>query len=174
MRELAPAGHRNRRGRPTFSPDERSCPHGIGEPAETQAHRTGAKVELNGGCLCGRIRFNVTSEPRVHYCHCDMCRRATGSAFAVLAWVPSPDLTWIDATPAYRRSSPIAQRGFCPACGSPLTLAYDVSPGEIALHVGTFDDPARLEPRYNYGSGQRLGWVCCGVDLPRRETEERW
>ncbi|AMY00518.1 hypothetical protein A4R29_14195 [Mesorhizobium ciceri biovar biserrulae] len=103
-----------------------------------------------------------------------MCRRATGSAFAVLAWVPSQSVTWTDATPTYRRSSPIACRGFCSACGSLLSLAYDASPGEIALHVGTFDDPARLEPRYNYGSRQRLGWVCCGMDLPHHDTEERW
>ncbi|ESX99712.1 hypothetical protein X755_11340 [Mesorhizobium sp. LNJC405B00] len=51
---------------------------------------------------------------------------------------------------------------------------YDASPTEIALHVGTFDDPAHLVPRYNYGSAQRLGWVCCGIDLPDRDTEERW
>jgi hypothetical protein len=110
----------------------------------------------------------------VHYCHCDMCRRATGSAFAVLAWVPSQSVAWINATPTYRRSSPIAQRGFCSSCGSPLSLSYDASPGEIALHVGTFDNPAHLEPRYNYGSGQRLGWVCCGIELPHHDTEERW
>lgn len=110
----------------------------------------------------------------MHYCHCDMCRRATGSAFAVLAWVPSESVVWINVTPTYRRSSPIAQRGFCSACGSPLSLFYDASAGEIALHVGTFDDPSRLEPRYSYGSRQRLGWVCCGIDLPHHDTEERW
>ncbi|TPL85132.1 GFA family protein [Mesorhizobium sp. B2-3-12] len=131
-------------------------------------------MTLSGGCLCGRIRFTVDSEPRVHYCHCDMCRRATGSAFAVLAWVQSQSLAWTAAEPAYRRSSPIALRGFCSSCGSPLSLAYDASPHEIALHVGTFDDPAPLQPRYNYGSSQRLGWVCCGIDLPHHETEERW
>lgn len=131
-------------------------------------------MKLSGGCLCGRIRFSVGSTPRVHYCHCDMCRRATGSAFAILAWVPAQSLTWAAAEPTYRRSSPIAQRRFCSDCGSPLSLAYDASPGEIALHVGTFDDPARLQPAYNYGAEQRLGWVCCGIDLPHHDTEERW
>ncbi|RWC24742.1 MAG: GFA family protein [Mesorhizobium sp.] len=103
-----------------------------------------------------------------------MCRRATGSAFAVLAWVPVQSLTWIAGAPACRRSSPIAQRGFCPDCGPPHSLAYDASPDEIALHVGTSDDPARLEPAYNYGSKQRLGWVCCGIVLPHHDTKERW
>jgi hypothetical protein len=134
----------------------------------------GDEMELSGGCLCGKVRFRVGSQPRVHYCHCDMCRRATGSAFAVLAWVPIQSLTWTAAAPACRRSSPIAQRGFCPDCGSPLSLAYDASPDKIALHVGTFDDPDHLQPGYNYGSKQRLHWVCCGIDLPHHDTEEQW
>ena len=127
---------------------------------------------LSGGCLCGEIRYRVHAKPRVHYCHCDMCRRATGSAFAVLAWVRSETIDW-SGSPSVRRSSPLAERSFCGTCGSPLALVYDGAV-ETALHVGTFDDPQQLEPRYNYGSNQRLGWVCCGIDLPHHPTEERW
>jgi len=58
--------------------------------------------------------------------------------------------------------------------GTPLTLGYDANPDEVAMHVGTFDDPTKLEPRQNYGSSHRLGWVCCGIDLSHRDTEERW
>jgi hypothetical protein len=131
-------------------------------------------LPLSGGCLCGAVRYMVNAAPRVHYCHCDMCRRATGSAFAVLAWVPLGQVMWTKAEPTVRKSSPIADRGFCSACGSPLTLSYDGSLEEVAIHVGTFDDPARLEPRYNYGAAQRLGWVCCGLDLPDHNTKEAW
>jgi hypothetical protein len=68
----------------------------------------------------------------------------------------------------------LAKRGFCQKCGSPLSLVYDANQTEVALHVGTLDAPDRFEPRYNYGSRQRLGWVCCGIDLPNRDTEENW
>jgi hypothetical protein len=129
-------------------------------------------MELSSGCLCGKVRFSVGSR-RESTTAIVRCAGATGSAFAVLAWMPFQNLTWIE-TPTYRRSSPIAQRGFCSNCGSPLNLAYDASPDEIALHVGSFDDPARLEPAYNYGSNQRLGWICSGIDLPHHDTEERW
>ncbi|WP_352637308.1 hypothetical protein [Mesorhizobium sp. M0674] len=37
--------------------------------------------------------------------------------------MPCQSLSWNSGTPTYRRSSPIAQRGFCPECGSPLSLA---------------------------------------------------
>jgi hypothetical protein len=130
--------------------------------------------EHGGGCLCGAIRYRLSGTPRVHYCHCDMCRRATGSAFAVLAWVAADHLFWTKGRPTSRRSSPPAERGFCRKCGSPLTLIYDNNDAEVALHVGTLDEPQRFEPRYNYGSAQRLGWVCCGIDLPHHDTEERW
>lgn len=103
-----------------------------------------------------------------------MCRRPNGSAFAVLSWMPSASLSWLDQERACRRSSPIATRGFGQGCGSPLTLRCNVAQDEITLYVGSFDDPAELEPQYNCGSSQRLGWVCCGVDLPHHDTEERW
>src|SRR5919204_6476039 len=75
---------------------------------------------LTGGCQCGRIRFRLDGEPRdVHYCHCSMCRRAVGNAFATLVWVPLDRLRWLGAQPAVWRSSAIAERGFCGRCGSP-------------------------------------------------------
>ncbi len=127
----------------------------------------------HGGCLCGSVRFELTGSVRVHYCHCDMCRRATGSAFAVLVWTKTEAIAWT-GKPKTRRSSPIATRSFCPECGTPITLGYDARPNEIALHVGVFDDPSMLIPQYNYGSGQRLDWVTCGIALPHHFTEERW
>jgi hypothetical protein len=79
-------------------------------------------AERAGGCLCGAVRYRLAGSPGVHCCHCDMCRRATGSAFAVLAWIPFERLFWTSGRPRYRRSSPLAERGFCPECGSPLSL----------------------------------------------------
>ena len=137
---------------------------------------TGAVV-LTGGCLCGRVRYRAAGPPEVHWCHCSMCRRATGSAAAVLAWVEAAGLDWTgEARPAERRSSPLARRGFCAACGTPMTLAYDAGPeaGKVALHAGTLDEPERWPPRHHYGVEGRLGWMDAGPGLPERETEERW
>jgi hypothetical protein len=129
---------------------------------------------IEGGCLCGQSRYVVTALPRVHYCHCTMCRRATGSAFAVLAWIPAKHLQWLDrGGPCERRSSPIARRGFCRHCGTPLTLAYDGTE-EVALHAGTLDQPDRFAPGYHYGAESRLIWVDCGSGLPAEQTRETW
>jgi hypothetical protein len=130
--------------------------------------------EFTGGCLCGAVRYRLMGIPRVHYCHCDMCRRATGSAFAVLASISLENISWTKGRPKYRRSSPLAERGFCVDCGSPLTLIYDGNRPELALHAGTLDAPEQFQPLYNYGASQRLGWVCCGIDLPDLDTDESW
>ncbi|WP_082407284.1 GFA family protein [Mesorhizobium sp. 1M-11] len=126
-----------------------------------------------GGCLCGNIRYSVSQDPRVHYCHCEMCRRSTGSAFAVLCWVGRSALRWEGQAPSFRRSSPLARRGFCRRCGTPLALDYDGS-AEIALHGGTFDEPNSFRPAYNYGADRRLDWVCAGIGLPEHAIMERW
>ena len=52
-----------------------------------------------GGCRCGAVRFQATSDPEhVSYCHCGDCRRATGapvSAFVGFgASAVCPWLTW--------------------------------------------------------------------------------
>ena len=79
-----------------------------------------------GGCLCGLRRYEFRGDPpHSGYCHCDICKRVTGGAFAVLVQAPRDALKWTKEPPAVYRSSPIATRGFCPACGSPLFLQYD-------------------------------------------------
>jgi len=38
---------------------------------------------LEGGCLCGAVRYELTQAPVwAHSCHCSRCRKATGAAFA--------------------------------------------------------------------------------------------
>jgi hypothetical protein len=127
---------------------------------------------LTGHCLCGQIHFTASETPRVHYCHCSMCRRASGGAFAVLAWLPEQSLVWTGA-PTLRRSSPIARRGFCKECGTPLCLKYDDS-SEIALLLGAFDRPEDLPPTYHYGVEGRLPWIDIGQRLPAKSTEEQF
>ena len=35
-----------------------------------------------GGCLCGKVRFELNDDPEVAYgCHCRFCQKATGTAF---------------------------------------------------------------------------------------------
>ena len=45
---------------------------------------------LEGGCVCGLVRYRVTAAPLVvHCCHCQSCQRENGTAFALNAVVES-------------------------------------------------------------------------------------
>ena len=71
------------------------------------------------------------------------------------------------------RCSPIAVRSRCAACGTPLSLAYD-GRDDIALTVGSMDDPGSVRPIHHYGVEGRLPWADIGAGLPVKPTRERW
>ena len=128
---------------------------------------------LHGRCSCGAVSFAIDSLPRdVHYCHCSMCRHATGSAFAVLAWCDTDQVTWFGTAASEFRSSNKAVRGFCGACGAPLYMKYDED-AEIGLYVGAFDEPKSFIPTHHYGAESRLLWVDIGASLPSEECERK-
>ena len=133
--------------------------------------------QLTGGCLCGKVRYEAKTPYRsVHYCHCSMCRKATGSPFETLIWFPLKAVKWTATLPKTYQSSKIAERGFCADCGTPLFLQYKVPhrcAHEIALTVGSLDNPEDTVPEYHYGVESRLPWIDCSKGLPEKETQER-
>lgn len=102
-----------------------------------------------------------------------MCRRWTGAAFATLAWFPRASTIWGGDAPVVYRSSPIAVRAHCGACGTPLYLAYD-GEDRLGLTVGSMDAPYAVTPASHYGAEGRLFWADIGPDLPAERTRERW
>lgn len=101
---------------------------------------------MTGGCQCGRIRYAVEIDDReAGLCHCRMCQRAVGHVAAALKQVRTAAVTWTGAPPDRYRSSPIAQRGFCRECGTPLTWEGDGG-DTMDLTVGSFDDPGSFRP----------------------------
>lgn len=105
---------------------------------------------MPGGCQCGRIRYvaQVDSDD-AYLCHCRMCQRATGGVSIAFTGITRDRVAWTREPDRYR-SSPIAQRGFCAACGTPLTFEYDGSDG-LDLTVGSFDNSSRFQPRHHFG-----------------------
>jgi hypothetical protein len=126
---------------------------------------------ITGQCLCGAVKFTADAPPRdVHHCHCGMCRRATGAAFATLAWFPVDEIVWTEGEPARHRSSSIAARGFCAQCGTSLFLQYDGN-DQIAIMIGALDEAEELRPSHHYGIESRLPWADIQSDLPGRATD---
>ena len=129
---------------------------------------------LQGGCLCGAIRFRAQGRPlRVNYCHCGQCRRHSGAPVAAFATFRAADVEWIGASPRLFRSSAEAQRGFCPDCGTSLSWQGDAGGGEalVDLGVGCFDDASSFSPADHLWTGRALPWFHVADALPRHARE---
>ncbi|MEX5728167.1 hypothetical protein Ga0609869_001520 [Rhodovulum iodosum] len=88
---------------------------------------------MDGHCLCGAVRITaIPSSQAASACHCAACRRWTGAAM----WAVEAAAAEVRVTGEVRtyRSSPLAERAFCPACGTHLWIRddgkdYDLMPG---------------------------------------------
>jgi hypothetical protein len=100
-----------------------------------------------------------------------MCQKAFGSAFAPLASVDLADLAWTRGAPGVFMSSTVAERGFCRACGTPLSFRY-LDTKRIAISLGSLDEPARVVPRRAYGLEGKVAWADRLPDLPGKRTED--
>ena len=121
-----------------------------------------------GRCLCGRVRFEVSSEPLwIAYCHCASCRRHTASPVACFAGFDEGDVRFIGAEPAGYESSPGISRSFCNSCGSPISYRSRRFPGEIHFYTGVMDEPERYRPTGHVYFQEHIPWFDTRDDLVR-------
>jgi hypothetical protein len=132
------------------------------------------KPVLTGGCQCGAVRFALKAVPnRVSICHCRMCQKAAGAPFASFADIEHADFAWTKGKPASFKSSSIAMRDFCAACGTPLSFRRIDGP-RIEIMTGAFDHPDRVIPTRQFGTESRLGWVVGISNLPSLTTQQNY
>ena len=75
-----------------------------------------------GGCLCGQVRFGLIGQlPKVGFCHCSQCRKASGTGSNAVMSVRAEWLVWLsgeDARGGYTLPTGWTT-SFCERCGCP-------------------------------------------------------
>ena len=125
-------------------------------------------VVLQGGCLCGALRYEARERPvDTGYCHCSICRRSTGAP--VLAWasVPAPSFAYVRGTPAIYHSSSWGHREFCAQCGTQICYRQTSNAVNVDLNTGSLDDPASCPPEMHIYFADRIAWLDTADTLPR-------
>jgi hypothetical protein len=144
------------------------------ETAENRVDASG--MPLQGGCLCGAVRYAVDRGTlgAIVLCHCSQCRKASGSAFAAVAPVPAASFRLLAGAEALRShaASPGKWRSFCGHCGSPIHSRRDDRPEWLRLRIGTLDaDPAVRPSAHIHVASKAPWWEICDA-LPQHPEIE--
>lgn len=129
-------------------------------------------IKHTGGCQCGAVRYAMHTDPNPpSVCHCRMCQKAVGGPFAVFCGIAKDKLTWTRGAPTFLPTSPTSERGFCNACGTPLTYAVTTR-DRISVTMYSLDDPSAIAmPHRQIGTESRADWLDGLNDLPGFTTE---
>ncbi|MFQ6022593.1 MAG: GFA family protein [Acidiferrobacterales bacterium] len=131
-----------------------------------------ANKTIEGGCLCGAVRYRVAGEPyNLTNCHCIMCRKASAAPFVSWASFKSNEIKFTKDAPTRYTSSAKAVRSFCSKCGTPLTFQLIECPDEIDLTICSMDEPGDIVPRDHVWTQRRLPWIKLADGLPQYNQE---
>ena len=125
-------------------------------------------MTIEGGCLCGKVRYAVRGDlTQAGSCYCSMCRRSHGAAFGTYASVPDGGFSWLagEEDVSVYNSSPAGGRAFCRLCGSTLGA---VDNGELRwITLGTVDGDPGIRPQANIFVASKAPWHEITDDLPQ-------
>ncbi len=125
-----------------------------------------------GGCLCGAIRYEVTSEPiAVALCHCRDCQYVSGGEPAAVVLVARNALAITKGKPkgytVKGDSGKNVTRQFCETCGTPLFSDIESNPAVWAVKAGSLDDPSWAKPGVIVYTSSAQPWAHMDPALPQ-------
>ena len=131
-------------------------------------------AELEGSCLCGGVRFEVT-EPfeAVVHCHCTNCKKLSGGTGTVNGRVRSEAIRVLAGAELLRTFQPAegTAKTFCSACGSNLFGAGWPESERASVRLTTLDKPFDRRPQAHVYARSVAPWETLPEDgVPRFET----
>lgn len=127
-------------------------------------------MSIKGSCLCGEVRYEVDGGFDSFYlCHCQHCRKDTGSAHAANLFSTTASLYWLAGRDNVRQFQLPATRhikSFCTNCGSALPSLQ--GQGELlVVPAGSLDEPLSQKPDAHLFMGSRADWDEGLESIPR-------
>ena len=108
---------------------------------------------FTGGCLCKAVTYKSNADPlMILNCHCENCRRATGSVFGTNMFVPEDQLQFDGELTTFNHkaaSGNTITNQFCTKCVTQLFRSSSGRHNVVSVRAGTVDDPNILKPNMN-------------------------
>lgn len=108
------------------------------------------------------------------YCHCSLCRKSQGSAFAANGIVELKDFNIHSGETELTgfESSPGQTKYFCRRCGSPIMSKSVTKPDQVRVRLGTIESDIDERPIAHIFVTSKANWEeICG-DIPQYEAYE--
>ena len=115
----------------------------------------------SGSCLCGAVRFEVAGDfERFYLCHCQYCRKDTGSAHAANLFSSTAKLQWLsgeDAIRVFNLPSTRHTKSFCSTCGSALPN-LQMNGELLVVPAGSLDTQVTIKPNAHLFFASKATW----------------
>ena len=123
-----------------------------------------------GSCLCKQISYSFPSEAVVsaHHCHCEDCRKSTGSGKATIIIILDQALKISGAIKYFTvvgSDGNKVSRGFCEVCGSPLISSVDGYDGTKFIKAGSLDDSSWVEINSSFWADTAMDWSPLDISI---------
>ncbi len=128
---------------------------------------------VEGGCLCGAIRYRVSGEPIMSgICHCRTCRKTAAAPALPFVTFALDCFEITQGAPVEFHSSTPVTRTFCGRCGTSLTYRHrdNNDPDRLDIMTCSLDDPEAFPPSFHVWVSQKPGWDKFADGLPAYET----
>jgi len=128
---------------------------------------------IKGSCLCGGIRFEVDGVIAMsRYCHCENCRKFSGTAQAAWGLVNAADFRQISDNTSVTKydAGSGSLRTFCASCGSPLWFEPKNMPAYLGVALGAIDEGDVSAPDVHLWVCSSPDWETIEGDLPQHDT----
>lgn len=113
-------------------------------------------------CCCESISIIIEGTPYINaVCHCENCKKRTGSAFGISVYFKSEQVVEIHGnTEVYKIDNETNQeRHFCKQCGTTLHWYTSSLPGYIGIAGGCFNAMPFPEPMYTLSNQNKCSWL---------------
>ena len=118
---------------------------------------------MQGGCLCGAVRYEIAGPSMmVGNCFCTDCRKASGTSHSTHAIFPQDAVFVSGSTKGYASpadSGNVVTRHFCPECGCAIHSTNTGMPGTMAVRVSSLDDPDAVLPLMTVYASRAPAWA---------------
>lgn len=123
---------------------------------------------MKGSCACGGIKYEIDNLFVANYCHCSICRKLHGAAFATFGHAKAEHFHWIqgeDLITSYK-SSANNLRNFCKVCGSNVPSVFQET-NHVRIPMGTLDEDPQIKPCVQIFVADKAPWFDITDSLPQ-------